>query len=71
MHPHLRACVPQQQRIRRRAKHSDAYTFLTLLTSPEMLDRVESFLPKHRKRLFPPTETLSLFLSQALSADRS
>ena len=71
MHPHLRACALQQQRIRRRAKHSDAYTFLTLLTSPGMLDRVESFLPKHRERLFPPTETLSMFLSQALSADRS
>ena len=57
MHPHLRACALQQQRIRRRAKHSDAYTFLTLLTSPGMLDRVESFLPKHRERRFPPTET--------------
>ena len=26
--------------------------------------------PEHRERLFPPTETLSLFLSPALSADR-
>ena len=28
-------------------------------------------MPEHRERLFPPTETLSMFLAQALSADRS
>ncbi len=28
-------------------------------------------LPEHRERLFPPTETLSMFLGQALSDDRS
>ena len=28
-------------------------------------------MPPHRKRLFPPTETLSMFVAQALSADRS
>lgn len=71
MHPNPRARVQQQQRIRRRAEQSDAHTFFNLLTSPELLDRVESLLPEHRERLFPPTETLSMFLSQALSADRS
>lgn len=71
MHPNPRVRVQQQQRIRRRADQSDAYSFFNLLTSPELLDRVESLLPEHRERLFPPTETLSMFLSQALSADRS
>ena len=71
MHPNPRACAQQQQRIRRRADNSDAYAFFNLLTSPELLERVESLLPEHRERLFPPTETLSMFLSQALSADRS
>ena len=28
-------------------------------------------LPEHRERLYPPTETLSMFLAQAMSADRS
>jgi hypothetical protein len=28
-------------------------------------------LPEHRERKFPPTETLSMFVAQALSADRS
>ena len=32
---------------------------------------VESWLPVHRARLFPLTETLSMFVAQALSADRS
>lgn len=28
-------------------------------------------MPEHRERLYPPTETLSMFLAQALSEDRS
>src|SRR3989338_1020485 len=71
MHPNPRMCAQQQQRIRRRADQSDAFAFFNLLTSPELLDQVEFLLPEHRERLFPPTDTLSMFLSQALSADRS
>jgi hypothetical protein len=60
-----------QRHIRERARHSDAYAFFNLLTAPDLLDEVESLLPPHRERLFPPTETLSMFLAQALNADRS
>jgi hypothetical protein len=42
-----------------------------LLTGPQLIDRVEQLLPAHRERLFPPTETLSMFLAQSLSADGS
>lgn len=70
MHPNPRVRA-QQQRVRHRADQSDALAFFNLLTSPALLDEVESRLPEHRERLFPPTETLSMFLSQALSADRS
>jgi len=42
-----------------------------LLTEPQLLDRVKALLPKHRERLFPPTETLSMFAAQVLSADGS
>lgn len=70
MHPSPSAHA-QQQRIRNHASNSDAYSFFNLLTSPELLDQVESLLPQHRERLFPPTETLSMFLAQVLSADRS
>jgi len=42
-----------------------------LLTGPELLSTIEELLPEHRERLFPPTETLSMFLAQALSQDRS
>jgi len=31
----------------------------------------EALLPEHRERLYPPTVTLSMFLSQALNADHS
>lgn len=66
-----RAREQQCVRIRQRASRCDSYTFFNALTAPHWLDQVESLLPAHRERLFPPTETLSMFLSQALSADRS
>jgi len=71
MHANHNARAQQQHRIRKHAKDSDAYAFFNLLTSEHMLDKVESLLPEHRERLFPPTETLSMFMTQALSADGS
>jgi len=61
----------QQQKIQHYAKNNDAYSFFNLLTSPELLSTVEALIPEHRERQFPPTETLSMFLAQALNQDRS
>jgi hypothetical protein len=62
----------KQQIIQTQASNSDSYRFFNLLTDPEMLSMVEELLPDdHRERQFPPTETLSMFLAQALSEDRS
>jgi hypothetical protein len=61
----------QQNRIADYRKTSDSYSVFNLLTSDSLLDKVEELLPKHRERLYPPTETLSMFLSQAMSSDRS
>lgn len=61
----------QARRVQRRAAHTTAFDFFNLLTAPELLEHLEARLPPHRERLFPPTETLSMFLSQALSADGS
>jgi hypothetical protein len=61
----------QQQRIKTLGAQSDSYDFFNLLTSDALLSKVEEQLPAHRERLFPPTETLSMFLAQAMSADRS
>ena len=71
MHANDNARTWQQKRVRQQAGKSDAYAFFNLLTSEPMLNQVESVLPEHRERLFPPTETLSMFMAQALSADRS
>ena len=72
MYDAIRNARAQQQRhVRSQVHNNDAFTFFNLLTGPELLDKVESVLPQHRERRFPPTETLSMFLSQALSADRS
>jgi len=70
---HIKRSVARHQRaqIGKHAANSDSYTFFNLLTGPELLEEVESLLPEHRERLFPPTETLSMFLAQVLSADSS
>lgn len=61
----------QQRRTLRRIRTTDAYAFFDLLTDEATLDEVESLLPAHRERLLPPTETLAMFMAQALNADRS
>lgn len=71
MHRNQRARLQQCRQIRRRAERIDAEAFFNLLTGPQWRDQVGALLPAHRERLFPPTETLSMFLGQALSTDRS
>ena len=70
MHPTRSAKTQQQRRVKNCATNSDSYDFFNVLTRPELFDQVEGLLPDHRERLFPPTETLSMFLAQALSTDR-
>lgn len=71
MHPNRRVGVRQHSALRRHILRTDAYAFFDLLTDDATLDRVESLLPSHRERLLPPTETLAMFMAQALNADRS
>ena len=71
MHPSQRPATQQQRRVSHYVGNADSYTLFNLLTGPQLLDRVEALLPDHRERLFPPTETLSMFVAQALSEDGS
>jgi len=67
-----RSFISQQRHPLSKYRHGlDGMGFFNQLTSDELFDKVESLLPMHRERLFPPTETLSLFLAQAISDDRS
>ena len=61
----------QQGRIKAYRDNSNSYSFFNMLTSDAVLDKIEELLPDHRERLYPPTETLSMFLAQTMSADRS
>ena len=61
------AAASLQRRVQTRIDNADAFGFFNLLTGPQLLDDVEALLPEHRERLFPPTETLSMFMAQALS----
>lgn len=63
--------VLQQKRLACYRSNNNHYNFFNLLTSDALLNKVEELLPEHRERLYPPTETLSMFLAQAMSADRS
>lgn len=71
MYSGRRTAIHQHRRIRFYAQDTDAYGFFNLLTEPALLDTVESLLPEHRERLFPPTQTLSMFLAQVMSQDGS
>jgi hypothetical protein len=66
-----RFATAHQQRVSQYVSNADAGTMFDLLTGPQLFDRVEAVVPEHRERLFPPTETLSMFVAQVLSADGS
>lgn len=61
----------QRQRLKTQRQSINSTTLFNALTSDALFDEVERLSPDHRERLFTPTETLSLFLTQSLSADRS
>lgn len=71
MHPNHIVQVQQQRQVRQHVRRSHAHTFFNTLTGPDLLEQVDSLLPAHRERMFPPIQTLSMFMSQALNADRS
>lgn len=71
MHRSEPSAVGQQARVRHYARECDTLSVFNLLTGPRLLEQVEALLPDHRERLLPPTETLAMFIDQALSRDGS
>jgi hypothetical protein len=71
MHPTLTRNSYQQKRISNHLSNTNSLSFFNLLTSDALFEKLESLLPDHRERVYPPTETLSMFLAQSMSADRS
>lgn len=61
----------RQDVVAQRASNCDSHTLFNLLTSDALFDKVEQLLPEHRERLYTPTQTLSMFLTQALHSDHS
>jgi len=61
----------QQKTVANQVANQDSTSFFNLLTAPELLATIEGLLPLHRERQFPPTETLAMFLAQAMNPDRS
>ncbi len=71
MHPNHRPATRQQQRVRHNASNADSCTMFNLLTGPQLPDRVQELVPDYHEQLFPPTETLSIFVARTPLADRS
>ena len=71
MHDTYQSCSYQQRRVEHHARRLHAYDFFNLLTGSSLLAHVDQHLPVHRERLYPPTETLSLFMAQTLSPDHA
>jgi len=63
MYPTLSTVRTQQKLIQVQRSNNDCYRMFNLLTSENLLDKVETQLPDHRERLFPPTETLAMFIT--------
>jgi hypothetical protein len=71
MYPTLDNSHIQARRVQNRCSQKNYIDVFNAITCDALLPVVESLLPEHRERLFPPTETLAMFVSQALSQDSS
>jgi len=61
----------QQNLVQTYAQNQKTKNFFELLNSSELSSVIEQFQPAHRERVFPPTDTLALFLSQVQNTDSS
>lgn len=61
----------QLKSVANQRQQANATSFFNVLTDEIMFEKLESLLPEYRERLYTPTDTLSMFMAQALNADRS
>ena len=66
-----RSRVRQRQSVEKMRDQASPTLFFNALTDDRMFEKLESLLPEYRERISTPTDTLSMFLSQALNPDRS
>ena len=60
-----------QQKVHQYVENSCTDDFLNVLVGPELISVVEALQPEHRERIYTPSVTLAMFITQALSTDRS
>src|SRR5688572_18853820 len=66
-----RALHELKGQVQKVVQKADSLAFYNLLSSPQLLEKLESLLPQYRERKYPPLVTLAMFLGQVLSADAS
>ena len=71
MNHNQKALNLQEYFVIRDVKNSSANYFHHLITQPDFIEIFKQDLPVHRHRIYTPVQTLSMFLSQAMSDDRS
>lgn len=60
--------LPREQHLRARLDSGEVFN---LITDDRFLNTLQAQIPPHRERLYPPTETLAMFVAQVLSDDNS
>ena len=71
MHPTQTSRQHQQFRIQKYQSDTGLNGFHSILTSDDLMDEISALSPEYRDRIYPPTNVLSMFLTQAMNADRS
>lgn len=71
MNSSRQAILLQQKTIQKQIKNNAYEGIFNYLNTPEILAMIDSQSPPHRKQKFPPAETVSMFVGQALNDNRS
>ncbi len=71
MHPTQTSRQHQQLRIQKKQSDTGINGFHHILSSDLLADEISTLTPEYRDRIYPPTKVLSMFLTQAMNADRS
>lgn len=66
-----KALKHQEKSTFKKLKNKSFSTIESLITHPALIEVIKEELPSYRNRIYPPIQTLCMFISQALNSDRS
>jgi uncharacterized protein YPO0396 len=66
-----KALKHQEKSALKKIKNRSFHAFESLISQSELLEVLQKELPNYRNRLYTPTQTLCMFIAQALNSDNS